>query len=51
LRTRITAPFGTDKDALQAQALADDKVKPFVDGKQIVKVIAVPDKLLNIVVK
>jgi leucyl-tRNA synthetase len=51
LRTRITAPFGTDKDALQAQALADDKVKPFVEGKQIVKVIAVPDKLLNIVVK
>ncbi len=31
--------------------MADEKVRPFLDGKQIVKVIVVPDKLVNIVVK
>ncbi len=51
VRSRITAPFGTPQPELQAQALADEKVKPFLEGKQIVKVILVPDKLLNIVVK
>jgi leucyl-tRNA synthetase len=28
-----------------------DKIKPFVAGKQVVKVIYVPGKLVNIVVK
>ncbi|MBS1854054.1 MAG: leucine--tRNA ligase [Acidobacteria bacterium] len=51
VRSRITAPFGTPKEELEPRALADDKVKPFVEGKQVVKVIAVPDKLVNIVVK
>jgi leucyl-tRNA synthetase len=51
IRSKITAPFGTPKDALEARAMADEKVKPFVDGKQIVKIITVPDKLVNIVVK
>ncbi|CAM1659844.1 hypothetical protein SORA22_17840 [Streptococcus oralis] len=32
-------------------ALADEKVKAEIDGKEIVKVIAVPNKLVNIVVK
>jgi leucyl-tRNA synthetase len=51
LRTRIFAPFGTPKEDLQSRALADEKVKPFVSGKQVVKVVTVPDKLVNIVVK
>jgi leucyl-tRNA synthetase len=51
VRARITAPFGTPKEELEARALADDKVKPFIAGKQIVKVVTVPDKLVNIVVK
>jgi leucyl-tRNA synthetase len=51
LRSRVLVPFGTAKDALESRALADEKVKPFVDGKQVVKIITVPDKLVNIVVK
>ncbi|HWQ57370.1 MAG TPA: leucine--tRNA ligase [Bryobacteraceae bacterium] len=51
LRTRIFAAFGTAKEALESQALADDKVKSQVAGKQVVKVIVVPDKLVNIVVR
>jgi len=51
LRSRITAPFGTPKEDLESRALADEKVKPFIEGKHVVKLITVPDKLVNIVVK
>jgi leucyl-tRNA synthetase len=51
VRSRVFAPFGTPKEEIEARALADDKLKPFVEGKQVVKIIAVPDKLVNIVVK
>ncbi len=51
LRSRLHVPFGTPEAELKSLAQADEKVKPFVDGKQIVKVIVVPDKLVNIVVK
>ena len=47
----VPRPFGTPKERTEARALADEKVKPFLDGKQVVKVIVVPDKLVNIVVK
>ena len=39
------------REELQEIALADEKVKAEIDGKELVKVIAVPTKLVNIVVK
>jgi leucyl-tRNA synthetase len=51
LRSRIYAPFGTSNEELQGRALADEKVRSFIAGKQIVRAIVVPDKLVNIVVK
>ncbi len=51
LRGRISAPFGAAKEELEAKALADEKIRAFTDGKKVVKVISVPDKLVNIVVK
>ena len=39
------------REELQEIALADEKVKAEIDDKEIVKVIAVPNKLVNIVVK
>jgi len=51
LRGRIQVPFGVDKQTLEKLALADPKTQQFLDGKQVVKVIVVPDKLVNIVVK
>ena len=51
LRGRIHVPFGTSKEQLEALARADEKVRPSLEGKQIVKVIPVPDKLINFVVK
>jgi leucyl-tRNA synthetase len=44
-------PPGTARDALEAAVLADPRVKQHMDGKQVVKLITVPDKLVNIVVK
>ncbi len=49
LRTRIYAPFGTPVRELESRALADEKVRPFLEGKQVRKIITVPDKLVNIV--
>jgi len=51
VRGRIFVPFGTDKEALEKAALADPKMQPFLEGKQVVKMIVVPDKLVNIVVR
>ncbi len=51
LRSRIHVPFGTSAQELESRAKSDDKVRPFLEGKQIVKVIPVPDKLINFVVK
>jgi leucyl-tRNA synthetase len=51
LRSRITVPFGTARDELERLAMADAKVKAHVDGKPLVKVVVVPDKLINIVVR
>jgi leucyl-tRNA synthetase len=51
LRSRLLAPFGTPQEELQARALEDPKVRASTDGKQVAKVIVVPDKLVNIVVR
>ena len=36
---------------MEKTAMENDKVKGLIDGKNVVKVIAVPGKLINIVVK
>jgi leucyl-tRNA synthetase len=51
VRGRLSVPFGTSKEELEKAALADPKIQPFIAGKEIVKVIVVPDKLVNIVVR
>jgi leucyl-tRNA synthetase len=50
LRGRIYAAFGAPQTELEARAQADEKVRPFLTGKQVKKIIVVPDKLVNIVV-
>ena len=49
LRDRIAVPATSTPAELEAAALACDKVKPFLAGKTIRKVIVVPGKLVNIV--
>ncbi|MFN7310606.1 MAG: leucine--tRNA ligase [Vampirovibrionales bacterium] len=51
LRDKASVPFDTGKDTLEALAKASPAVQKFLDGMDIVKVIVVPNKLVNIVVK
>ena len=51
VRSHVHAPFGTQAKEIEARVLADGKVKPYLEGKQIVKIITVPDKLVNVVVR
>jgi leucyl-tRNA synthetase len=51
LRSRITVPADATKDEVLDRALADEKVRSSIAGKQIVNKIYVPGKLVNIVVK
>jgi len=51
LRSRVTVPADADEAFVLDRALADEKVKAAIAGKQIVKKIYVPGKMLNLVVK
>jgi leucyl-tRNA synthetase len=51
LRSRILAAPETSKENLEAAALADAKIREYTDGKEIVKVIVVPNRLVNVVVR
>ncbi|HEY0429984.1 MAG TPA: class I tRNA ligase family protein [Pyrinomonadaceae bacterium] len=51
LRSRILVAPETAQKELEALALSDAKIKEHTDGKQIVKVIVVPNRLVNVVVK
>jgi leucyl-tRNA synthetase len=51
LRSRINATPDTPEDELRASALADEKVQGFISGREVVKVIVVPQRLVNIVVR
>ena len=50
LRGKLTVPASATKDQIEALALKDEHVLRYTEGKEIKKVIAVPGKLLNIVV-
>ena len=51
LRARVTVTPETSKEDLEAAALANEKVREYTGGKEIVKVVVVPNRLVNIVVK
>ena len=51
VREKIVVPVGLTPKELEAKALGQDKVQALIAGKQVVKVICVPQKLVNIVIK
>ncbi len=51
LKAKLNIVPDSDKDSVIAEAMADEKVKESVDGKNIIKQIYVPNKLVNIVAK
>ena len=52
-KTRFTLDFPTDasKECIQETALASEQAQKYLEGKQIVKVIVVPGRIVNIVIK
>ncbi|OFL93542.1 leucine--tRNA ligase [Corynebacterium sp. HMSC055D05] len=51
VKARIDVATDASKEDLEAAALADDRVAALVDGKTVVKVIAIPGRMVNLVVK
>jgi leucyl-tRNA synthetase len=51
VRSRMLVPFGTPRNDLERLAVEDEKMKPLLAGKTIAKIISVPDKLVNLVVR
>lgn len=51
IKDKLMIPAGLDKDGTQEAAMNTEKLKGLIEGKNVVKVIAVPGKLVNIVVK
>ena len=51
LRSTILLPRDCPKDDAIAAAKADEKIMPLIEGKMIVKEIAVPNKIVNIVIR
>ncbi len=51
VRDRITVPVDTSEEQIRETALGNDKVQASIDGKSIAKVVVVPGKLVNIVVR
>jgi leucyl-tRNA synthetase len=51
VRQKLTVASDIEQDELQSLCLADTKIKEMIDGKEVKKVIIVPKKLVNIVVK
>ena len=51
LRSRLMASPETPNEKLESMAMADEKIQEYINGKQIVKVVVVPRRLVNIVVR
>ncbi len=51
VRDKITVPTGTGEDKLKPLVMEREKIKKHTEGKELVKFILVPDKLVNLAVK
>jgi leucyl-tRNA synthetase len=49
LRSRISVPKESDKETILNQAKADTKIQKYLEGKELVKEIYVPGRLVNLV--
>ena len=51
LRDRMAAPSGADREQLESLARERPRVQDHIDGKDVVRVVVVPSKLVNFVVR
>jgi leucyl-tRNA synthetase len=51
VRSRLTVDVAAPEQAVREQALAEDKVRPWIAGREVSKVVVVPGRLVNIVTR
>jgi len=51
LRSRVIAAPDVSEDELRSSALADERVQALIDGHEVLKVIVVPRRLVNVVIR
>lgn len=51
VRDKMILAIDVSQEEMKQEALKREKIQPFLEGKEVVKVIAIPKKLINIVVK
>jgi leucyl-tRNA synthetase len=51
LRSRVIAAPDISDDDLRASALADERVRALIDGHEVLKVVVVPRRLVNVVIR
>ena len=51
IRDRIEVPTGLSREEMEKLALESDQVRKHLEGKQILKVVVVPGRLINIAVR
>ncbi len=51
LRSRVIASPEVSEEELKASALADERIRALIDGHEVVKIVVVPRRLVNIVIK
>jgi leucyl-tRNA synthetase len=51
LTSVVKVPTGSDEAAVKSAAMSDAKIAARIEGKTVVKVIVVPGKLVNLVVR
>jgi leucyl-tRNA synthetase len=51
VRSRLTVDVAAAERDVQDKALADEKVRPWLDGRQVAKVVVVPGRLVNVVTR
>ena len=50
-RFQLSFPADADNATIEKQVLADEKTQKYIEGKQVMKVIIVPKRIVNVVVK
>ena len=50
VKARLLVEAGLDKESLEKRVLADPKIKQLLNGQRVLKIVVVPDKLVNLVV-
>jgi leucyl-tRNA synthetase len=49
VKGKVSVAAGLDKDQLEKQVMSDSKIAKLLEGQRVIKVIVVPDKLVNVV--